>query len=67
MHFDFIEKLDHFLRKWMIKTTIIISIVILSALFHFNNDALIIFVKYLNRGSNSINTMASIFTRIYFS
>lgn len=67
MHFDFIEKLDHFLRKWMIKTTIIISIVILSVLFYFNNDALIIFVKYLNRGSNSINTMASIFTGIYFS
>lgn len=35
--------------------------------FIINNKALIIFVKYLEKGNDSINTMASIFTGIYFS
>lgn len=67
MSSDFIRKLDYFLRKIMIKSIIIIATVVSIAFFFINNKALIIFVEYLEKGNDSINTMASIFTGIYFS
>lgn len=67
MSSDFIRKLDCFLRKIMIKSTIIIATIVSIAFFFVNNKSLITFAEYLEKGNDSINTMASIFTGIYFS
>lgn len=67
MSSDFIRKLDCFLRKIMIKSTIIIATIVSIIFFFVNNKALITFAEYLEKGNDSINTMVSIFTGIYFS
>lgn len=64
---DFIRKLDYFLRKIMIKSIIIIATIVSIIFFFIDNKALVVFAEFLEKGNDSINTMASIFTGIYFS
>lgn len=46
MSSDFIRKLDCFLRKIMIKSTIIITTIVSIIFFFVNNKALITFAEY---------------------
>lgn len=64
---DFIRKLDYFLRKIMIKSIIIIATIVSIIFFFIDNKALVVFAEFLEKGNDSLNTMASIFTGIYFS
>lgn len=62
-----INKIDIFVRKMMVSSVIIISGIVCFLLYLFYNVELIKFVRYLERGSDSVNSMASVFTGIYFS
>jgi hypothetical protein len=67
MSSNFIRHLDCFIRKVLIKLIIIIGIVFSIVFYSIDNDTLIVFTQYLEKGNGSINTMASIFTGVYFS